>query len=479
MSSTSTPAPGDEARQLLAAGIAAAKAGHREPARAMLLRVVEMDERNTAGWLWLSSVVDDLDDREVCLENVLALDPSHVAARRGLELIRQQKAARAAAPAGGEVPVAEGEPQPPRPEFLTEHPSPAAAILEPELRAAVATGAIASTPMPDTIPEAVTAAAGVAGAAAISPAISALGEVEQSAAPPAVSADVPELSGEYRCPYCGAQTQPAERRCPSCGGELWLSYRRREAGSYWLGIAMAFQGLGIIGLMFLISLVLASLAEKVKLSNPYALVPAYLGLSDALSPEARRVAFATLPRWQFFGLCLPLAWAVAVFVGLSSRLKVAFYAYLVDSMVVFVAGVAALFWPKPGPLVGMGAIIAAAIMFALTLAMEDDFFSNERRLVLALDRDVKSGLSYLQRGQFYAGRKMWAMAALHLQRAAGKMPEAIEPYLALAAAYSNMGKAELAELALAKARKIDAENAELRRIEAEMGEKQGDHEQDG
>ena len=69
----------------LRAGIAAAKAGQRERARTLLMRVVEQDEENVSAWLWLSGVVDSLDDREVCLENVLTLDPDNDAATNQTE----------------------------------------------------------------------------------------------------------------------------------------------------------------------------------------------------------------------------------------------------------------------------------------------------------------------------------------------------------------------------------------------------------
>jgi hypothetical protein len=77
--------------ELLREGIAAAKSGQRERARDLLLRVVGQDEENVMAWLWLSGVVDSLDDREVCLENILALDPDHDVARKGLAWVRRQK----------------------------------------------------------------------------------------------------------------------------------------------------------------------------------------------------------------------------------------------------------------------------------------------------------------------------------------------------------------------------------------------------
>ena len=82
------------ASALLSEGISAAKAGQREHARELLVRVVEQDEENVLAWLWLSGVVDSLDDRAICLENVLALDPDNGLARKGLDALCQQKADR-------------------------------------------------------------------------------------------------------------------------------------------------------------------------------------------------------------------------------------------------------------------------------------------------------------------------------------------------------------------------------------------------
>lgn len=72
-------------------GIAALKAGDRAEAQALLLRVVEADERNEAGWLWLSGAVETDNDRLVCLENVLALNPDNPAARRGLAKLSETR----------------------------------------------------------------------------------------------------------------------------------------------------------------------------------------------------------------------------------------------------------------------------------------------------------------------------------------------------------------------------------------------------
>src|SRR3972149_2399285 len=83
----------DEVSKWLADGLAAATTGNRVLARELLQRVVDADENNVQGWLWLSGVVNTLEDREVCLANVLTLDPANESARKGLEWVREQIAA--------------------------------------------------------------------------------------------------------------------------------------------------------------------------------------------------------------------------------------------------------------------------------------------------------------------------------------------------------------------------------------------------
>jgi tetratricopeptide (TPR) repeat protein len=68
----------------LAEGIRLLKAGQRQQARALLTVIVTEDEENELAWLWLSGAVDSVEDRRVCLENVLALNPDNQAARQGL-----------------------------------------------------------------------------------------------------------------------------------------------------------------------------------------------------------------------------------------------------------------------------------------------------------------------------------------------------------------------------------------------------------
>lgn len=83
---------------LLQEGIAAARAGEAGRARDLLARVVQADECNVQAWYWLSRVVLDPGEREICLENVLVLDPAHTAVQAELADLRRELAEAARAP---------------------------------------------------------------------------------------------------------------------------------------------------------------------------------------------------------------------------------------------------------------------------------------------------------------------------------------------------------------------------------------------
>ncbi|MCP4360487.1 MAG: hypothetical protein GY796_20960 [Chloroflexi bacterium] len=74
----------DEVTRLLEEGVAAVKNGRHDEARQLLLQVLEADEENESAWLWLSSVVESDDEKRICLENALTLNPGNVVAQKGL-----------------------------------------------------------------------------------------------------------------------------------------------------------------------------------------------------------------------------------------------------------------------------------------------------------------------------------------------------------------------------------------------------------
>lgn len=76
--------------ELLRHAIELARAGNRDAARDVFLRVVEEDPRNELAWMWLAGLVDSLEDRIVACENVLTINPSNEKARGYLESLRRR-----------------------------------------------------------------------------------------------------------------------------------------------------------------------------------------------------------------------------------------------------------------------------------------------------------------------------------------------------------------------------------------------------
>lgn len=64
--------------------------GDIDIARDLLLRVVEAEEWNEEGWLWLSGAVDDTEDKLTALRNVLTINPDNEYANMGLAWLQKK-----------------------------------------------------------------------------------------------------------------------------------------------------------------------------------------------------------------------------------------------------------------------------------------------------------------------------------------------------------------------------------------------------
>lgn len=82
-----------ELKATLDQAILAAKEGRKAEARRLLETVLDADERNEQAWLWLSGLVDSDEERSICLENVLTINPHNEAARKGLRALGATPAA--------------------------------------------------------------------------------------------------------------------------------------------------------------------------------------------------------------------------------------------------------------------------------------------------------------------------------------------------------------------------------------------------
>ncbi len=76
-----------EVERLLNSGKEAAKTGDVAQARDLLTQVVERDPHNEQAWMWLSGMVNEPEEQQICLENVLVINPYNSKARQGLEFL--------------------------------------------------------------------------------------------------------------------------------------------------------------------------------------------------------------------------------------------------------------------------------------------------------------------------------------------------------------------------------------------------------
>lgn len=408
---------------LLEAGIAAAKTGQRDEARHFLLQVVEQDEENVLGWLWLCGLVDDIEERQICLENVLALDPDNETARKALALLQQQQGA--AQPAPPPLPSA-----PPRSSSAPAPPKNAApayarasSAQQPRYKRLRAPAVTATVPFSE------------------------VAEPEPPADP---------LENEYGCPYCLAPTQPNDRSCPRCAKSLWLHVPRRPKPSalfkilFWLQILNTVQYfLGIGGLIVSMTGLIMNAAT----------IPQMEGL------EGFNVTAATLPLILFITIPIGI-YNVALVFGLYKRWRPVYYLYLLNSVLTLGAAATVLF------LMGWGALCCGAPLalfgiaqFFLILNLGEDFTSDKYRILLRADRDLKTGQEFMTRAHRYGDRKMWGMAALHFRRAGYLLTNNLDCRLGLVVSLTNSKQYDPAAKALADAKLINSTDPRIEKLE--------------
>lgn len=390
--------------RLLQAGIAAAKTGQRERARGMLLRIVEHDEENVTAWLWLSGLVDDVEERRICLENVLTLEPDNALARKGLAYLQQQMEA--------------------------------------------------APPPPEEAPE----------------------EAPESTLQPTVGLPYDAFDDEYLCPKCTAETDPNDRRCRDCGTKLWISFRKREKRSTAMWITLALQAYNTLQTA-VFPVLMGVLLFGVNAPQVVALLELYaadLGVQPADFQIWLQIGFV-------FSL-LPFLFSLSVLIGLYLRWKPVFYLLLVSATLglLFVVVSVVVSVLSTDLVVGIagggyvGAAIALGTAFGrlfLAFQLEEDFPFERRRILFRVDPDVTSAQMILARGHEYAERRMWGLAALHMRRAVGMMPQRKKGRLALALTYMKLGRYDQAADELDRARQIDPADPQIDELETFLEEK--------
>lgn len=360
---------------LLRDGIDAVKAGHRERARALLMQVVEREEQNEKAWLWLSGAVETDEDRRVCLENVLTLNPDNAAARRGLA---QLGPAEDASDTAAEEVVMRREHAP---------ISPASAILYPDKQ--VHEWRWQKTPD--------------------------LKQVPAVAYQIRSSFDDVWNSAKDICGYCAQEVAEDDRRCPRCQRNLITrQYRREQPGTsmYYLDVFALSLGLQSAVQVFVDAWMEAGAAFLI------------LDIAQAASLLILAAGIYVRQRWAYLGTLI-----VMVVVLMSSLLRGA-TGIAIDNEVLALVALLVRAAMSITSLLGLVVGVFRA---------GEDFELVETRLVTALGQDLRVSGDHYHAGKYYADKGMWAMAVRYWQRASAAEPTRVFFQQALGEAYARLG----------------------------------------
>jgi len=389
------------ASEWLRDGVAAAKAGRRDEARELLMRVVEVHESSEQAWLWLSGVVDADEDRLVCLENVLTLNPDNARARAGIKWLEERKR---------RLDIGDASPR-------SEADGDWSAGRGAQGRADGEESGAVSAPAPW----------------------------------PVDGEDADAFMSPDGCVYCGLDVRDEPLHCPHCGGRLLTRQFKREerSGMSYQLYAFWIMLCGInLAEVFFIRFNWKGLADFVADKAPSSLAPHVLDLlydvfSLVVRPEATGATGteALVVEFVLFGLVI-LGGLVAL--GLFFRRPWAHVLGLGLIALQFLAEGVLFLRAFPGFfLAGVQALYTILLMLFMSQTVED--FSQEvRREWLEVDRHAVNAMDFYSRGRIYEKRGMWAKALLHWQRAAVLNPTQGVYFAALARAYAHLGRYDAA-----------------------------------
>jgi tetratricopeptide (TPR) repeat protein len=388
--------------QLLKEGIAATRAGQKERARELLLQVIAQDEEREAAWLWLSGVVDDPEERQICLENVLALSPDNTAAQTGLRWLAKQGLTPPATP--GTFPPAESR------AVLTPVP--------PE----------SGSPQPPPPPQ-----------------------------PPPSTFEI----DPYGCSYCGGSVSGEDPRCDHCRRPVAVRYRKRSGGA-WLGWVVVFFALqGAVAFaegFFVYQLVqMGQLPEWVSRSAARFLIGTALlspgGLPGDLAGFADVVAL--------IDSVLAVLFLIAA-LGLALRSRAVYFgSFFLAGLLVMATG-AGLLTQLTGLLPALCRLGLVAISIRWLVDSAPAFEWETRHYNADVDPDLRTDLDYYNRGLRYRDMGMWAKATAHWQVATQLAPGQVKYHAALANAYLKMGYPVAALSRAERALGLAPDDSELR-----------------
>jgi tetratricopeptide (TPR) repeat protein len=422
---------------LLQQGIVAARAGKRDEARALLMQVVEGDERNEQAWLWLAGVVDAPEDIRTCLQNVLDLNPANQQAQQGLAWVEKRY--------GPPVPSQDLSFPPPLPPPEREIPAPTP-LAPPEHQR--------SNPRPTT------KLASAAVATAVGRGTPAVASVEPIVAPPP----------EHPCPYCGMPTVLKQQACTQCHGNLMA--RATPPSKRSLALTMLGFLWGIGGVLLLLATVLVFFLFLWLRQS--AQVGSAVGSADSLLlAVAVTLVIGLFCIGLARGLLARRLWAyvaniILIVLSFFSTLNIVASRVLLSGWLL--AGLGRV--QNAESVAGTSSLIVVAVLgigfvllpIVLTLLSYRDFFGPKVRFQPIIE--PADHLVHYNNGIAYKNRGMWYMAAQEWEVAVSKKPHETNYLHALGLAYAQLKRPEQARATLDRAIQSAPDNPQIKESRA-------------
>ncbi len=388
-------------QQWLQDGIAAVKRGNGEQARQLLMQVVEADERNEQAWLWLSGVVATNDERRVCLENVLAINPDSTVAKKGLLKLGGGPADAIEQGEGG---------QNGRKHYHVRRErtplSAASAILYPDQQ-------VQEWEWDE--PEL---------------------DIRRKGFDTAVHSqskfdDAWESETEL-CPYCAQELALEDKKCPQCEHNLIEQRFRYDPPSR--NMYVFFSVLIGQGNLFAAQIIYDLVQNQAIIWDNVATATLFMGAFFIVGMGVYWRQF-----WAY-ALSIAVQFLIMFVVVVSILLPVDFTLLNLPVNDPAIQGFIASFGDWVSQTIRVLQIAGASLgLLYGVLVVAPDFVRDQKRLTAVLSKNLKFASDYNIQAKKLAQKGMWATAVLHWQHAAGKEPHTISYQRQLGLAYAQLG----------------------------------------
>ena len=387
-------------------GIEAAEAGDKKRARQLLKEVVKTDETQVEAWLWLSQIVDSLEEREVCLENILTLEPDNPFAREELAQVKAEQEEFFA------------------PVYLSEEEDTSAQVVEP-----------AETLVGDPVAEA--------------------DEFDNPwLCPYCLALTKPT---DKKCPACAKPLIIRKRVTEERTVWLWRTI--------FLQLTVGFFSLAAGAGLFTLIVKLNGVFSPIPFLPAYVGLPTdqpdhLTEFVLALFPRWVFWGVITFGVYSFVLMVLlymriPYGNVLYLISGCVLLVMGLFTAVFYYSSLIAVV-------------VGVVLFILGAVQILLSYSLWNDFLFEEGRLHLTLDRGVKTSANFFMSGRKYIKLKMWGLAVIHLRQATFMASKNVTYHAFLAMAYMRVKHYGLAERIIAKINTFAPNTPEVWQLQKEL-----------